>query len=174
MCNHNLQNYGLTIPSSVEQTHVTTAYADDITVFINKNEGLLQLLQYFIAYEALSGATLNIQKSTGLFSGKWRSRTDRPLGFQWNTQGGKFLGIYLRITTAWQQQNWSKLEIKIRTVLNQWTKISHTTSLQEREHILNQIVSAKLTHILTILHPTIEFLNAINKLMIQFTWQGHH
>jgi hypothetical protein len=82
MCNHNHQNYGLTVPSSVEQTLVTTAYADDITVFITKNEGFPQLLQNFMTYGALSGATLNIQKSTGLFSGKWRSRTDRPLGFQ--------------------------------------------------------------------------------------------
>jgi exonuclease III len=174
MCNHNLQNYGLTVPSSIHKTLVTTAYADDVTVFITRNEGFPQLLHNFMTYGALSGATLNIQKSTGLFVGKWKTRTDRPLGFQWNMQGGKFLGIYLGNTTAWQQQNWSELETKTRTVLNQWTKIPHTTSFQERKLILNQIVTAKLTHVLTILPPTIEFLNTINKLMIQFTWQGQH
>jgi hypothetical protein len=106
-----------------------------------------------MTYGALSGATLNIQKSTGLFAGKWRNRTDRPLGFQWNTQGGKFLGIYLGNMTAWQQQNWPELEIKIRKALNQWTKISHTTSFQEGKTILNQTATAKLTYALTILPP---------------------
>jgi hypothetical protein len=159
MWNHNPQNYGLTVPSSVQETLITTAYADDITLFIIKNEGFPQLLQNLMTYGSLSGGTLNIQKSTGLFAGKWRSRTDCPLGFQCNTQGRKFLGIYLGNTTAWQQQNWSELDFKIRTVLNQWTKISHTKSFQEQKHILNQIVSTKLTHVLTILHPTIEFLN---------------
>jgi hypothetical protein len=28
---------------------------------------------------------------------------DRPLGFQWNEQGGKYLGIYLGNTKDWQQ-----------------------------------------------------------------------
>jgi hypothetical protein len=127
-----------------------------------------------MTYGAQSGATLNIQKSTGLFTGEWKTRTDCPLGFQWNTQGGKFLGIYLGNTTDWQQQNWSKLETKTRTTLNQWGKISHTTSFQERKLILNQIVTPKLTHVLTILHPDIDFLNTINKLMTKFTWQGRH
>jgi hypothetical protein len=77
-------------------------------------------------------------------------------------------------TTAWQQQNWSELVMKTRITLNQWTKISHTISFQERKIIINQTITAILTHLLTTLPPTIEFSNTMNKLMIQFTWQGQH
>jgi hypothetical protein len=75
-----------------------------------------------MVYGAISGATLNIQKSKGLFAGRWRKRTDRPLGFKWNEQGGKHLGIYLGNTKNWQQQNWNQLDIKIRAILHQWEK----------------------------------------------------
>jgi hypothetical protein len=127
-----------------------------------------------MVYGVLSGAILNIQKTARLFTGEWRKRRHRPLGFQCNTPGGKSLGIYLGNTTAWQQQNWSELKNKTRKTLHQFTKIAHSTSFQERKMILKQIVTAKLTHVLTILNPTIEFLNNINKFMIQFIWQGQH
>jgi hypothetical protein len=39
MCNHNLQKYGITVPNSHPKTLVTSAYADDVTVFITRNEG---------------------------------------------------------------------------------------------------------------------------------------
>jgi hypothetical protein len=69
MCNYNLQNYGLTLPSSVHKTLVTAADADNVTVFITRNEGFPHLIHNFMT----SGATLNIKKSTGLFAGKWRT-----------------------------------------------------------------------------------------------------
>jgi hypothetical protein len=89
-------------------------------------------------YGALSGAILNTHISTGLFVGRWRTRMDRPLGFQWNAQGGKYLGIYLGNTDAWQQQNWTHLENKIRAILQQWEKVLEATSYLDRQQILNQ------------------------------------
>jgi hypothetical protein len=123
MCNHRLRDYGLPVPSSINTTLITSAHTDDITVFIAKDEGFPQLLQTFRAYGALSGATLNVHKCTGLFVGRWRSRPDHPLGFQWDRQGGKYLGVYLGNSTAWQQQNWTQLEVKTRTILTQWEKV---------------------------------------------------
>jgi hypothetical protein len=55
----------------MNRTLVTSAYADDITVFITQDEGFPHLLQNFMIYGALSGATLNIHKSQGLFVGRW-------------------------------------------------------------------------------------------------------
>jgi hypothetical protein len=89
LCNHNLRDYGLKIPPSISRTLVTSAYANDVTVFITKDEGFPLSLQNFVVYYgAISGATLNIHKSNGLLAGRWRKRTDRPLGFHWKEQGG--------------------------------------------------------------------------------------
>jgi hypothetical protein len=174
MCNHNLRDYGLQVPSSINRTLVTSAYADDVTVFITQDEGFPHLLENFRVYGAVSGATLNIQKSSGLFVGRWRNRTDRPLGFQWSEQGGKYLGIYLGNTEAWQQRNWTQLETKTRAVIQQWEKVPHATSYLDRKLILNQLVGSKMTHLLTILHPTNTFLDTMNKMMVKFIWQGKY
>jgi hypothetical protein len=122
LCNNNLREFGLKMPSCISRILVTSAYADDVTVFITKDEGFPLLLQNFMVYGAISGATLNIQKSTGLFAGRWRKRTEQSLGFQWKEPGGKYLGIYLGYTKDWQQQNWNQLEIKTRAILRQWEK----------------------------------------------------
>jgi exonuclease III len=173
-CNQNLSKYGIQLPSSNNRTLVTTAYADDVTVFLSQNEGLPKLLENFMAYGAISGAILNVQKTTGLFAGRWKHRRDRPLGFHWNGQGGKYLGVYLGNSAQWQQRNWIQLENKTQAILKQWEKIPHVTSYQDRKVILNQLVGAKLTHIITILPPTTEFLDKINKMMVSFIWQGRH
>jgi hypothetical protein len=174
LCNQKLRDYGLKIPSPMNRTLVTSAYADDITVFITQDEGFPHLLKNFMIYGALSGATLNIQKSQGLFVGQWRNRTDRPLGFQWSEQGGKYLGIYLGNTDDWQQKNWTQLENKTRTILQKWEKVPHATSYLDRKQLINQLVGAQMTHVLTILQPTATFLNTMHKLIVNFIWQGKH
>jgi hypothetical protein len=126
-----------------------------------------------MVYGATAGATLNIQKSNILFVGQ-RNRTDRPLCFQWSKQGGKYLDIYLGNTNGWQQQNWTQLDIKAQAILQQWEKGPQATSYHERKQILNQLIGAKLMHILTILHPTTIFLKTMHKLMVSFIWQGRH
>jgi hypothetical protein len=100
MCNIALQEYGLPVPLSNNSALVTNAYADDVTVFLTKDEGLKHLLHTFMIYEAVSGVTLYVQKSTGLFAGRFKKRIDQPLGFQWTDQGEKYLGVYLGNSTA--------------------------------------------------------------------------
>jgi hypothetical protein len=174
MCNTALQEYGLTVPLSNNITLVTSAYADDVTVFLPKDEGFKHLLHTFMIYGAVSGATLDVQKTTGLFAGRWKNRIDQPLGFRWTNQGERHLGVYLGNPTAWQQQNWTQLEIKVQGILTKLEKFPQATSYQDRKQILNQLVGAKLTHAITVLTPPATFLDKMHRLIVSFVWQGHH
>jgi hypothetical protein len=89
--------HGLPVPGQYPLPLVTSAYANDITIFLTKDEGFLHLLNTFMIYGAISGATLNMQKTKGLCVGAWRNRKDKPLGLKWSSEGGKFLGIYIYI-----------------------------------------------------------------------------
>jgi hypothetical protein len=60
-----------------------------------------------MAYGAISGAQLNIQKTKGLFEGKDRKRQDKPLHFKWSTTGRKYLGIFLGNSNEWEEQKWT-------------------------------------------------------------------
>jgi hypothetical protein len=82
MCNIALQEYGLPVPLSNNTALVTSAYTDDVTIFLTKDEEFKHLLHIFMTYGAVSGATLNVQKSTGLFAGRWKNRIDQPLAFR--------------------------------------------------------------------------------------------
>jgi hypothetical protein len=99
---------------------------------------------------------------------------DQPLVFRWTNQGEKYLGVYLRNFTAWQEQNWTQLEIKVQAIQTKWEKIPQTTSYQDRKQILNQLVGAKLTHVIAVLTPPATFLDKMNRLIANFVWQGHH
>jgi hypothetical protein len=89
--------YGLPVPGQCPLPLVTSAYADDVTIFLTKDEGLLHFLNTFMIYGGISGATLNMQKTKGLCVGVWRNRKDKTLGLKWSSEGGKFLGIYIYI-----------------------------------------------------------------------------
>jgi hypothetical protein len=125
-------------------------------------------------YGAISGATLNMQKTKGLFAGARRNRKDKPLGLKWTSEGRKFLGIYKGNKQTWQEQNWTELRTKIQTSLQQWNKIVHHTSYQGRKRILNQMVGSKLNHIIKVLPPPEDFSSAIHHMFVNFIWNSRH
>jgi hypothetical protein len=107
MCQDRSGVYGLPVPGQYPLPLVTSAYADDITIFLTKDEDLLHLLNTFMIYGAISGATLNMQKTKGLCVGAWRKRKDKLLGLKWSSEGGKILGMYIYMgnTQTWHEQN---------------------------------------------------------------------
>jgi hypothetical protein len=58
--------------------------------------------------------------------------------------------------------------------LTQWEKVPQAASYQERKQTLRQLVSAKLTHILTILRQPTTFFDKFHRLMVSFIWEGLH
>jgi hypothetical protein len=55
-----------------------------------------------------------------------------------------------------------------------WEKIPQATSYQDHKQILNQLVGAILTHVITVLTPPTTFLDKTHRLIINFVRQGHH
>jgi hypothetical protein len=89
LCNDKLRDYGLKIPSSKSKTLVTSAHADDITLFIIQDEGFPHMLQSFMVYGGISGATLNIQKSKGFFCRTMEKQNRQTAGFSMERTGWK-------------------------------------------------------------------------------------
>jgi hypothetical protein len=173
MCQDKLGVYGLPVPGQYPLPLVTSAYADDIIVFLTKDEGLLHLLNIFMIYGAISEATLNMQKTKGLCVGAWRNRKDKPLGLKSSSEGGKFLGIYMGNTQTWQEQNWAELRTKYRLVCSSGTRLYHT-SYQGQKITLNQMVGSKLNHVIKVLPPPEDFSSAIQHMFVNFIWNGRH
>jgi hypothetical protein len=167
MCNNTVRDYGLSVLSSINTSLVTSSYAD-ITVFTTKDEGFPHLLQNFMAYGVLSGAALNAQKSTEFFVSRWRSRS----------VGISMERIRREISRCLPRQRGVLVTTKLETTGNQ--SPSNTKPMEESpiSYFLsetktdNQLVGAKLTHVLTILPPPTAFLDTVHRLLVSFIWQG--
>ena len=173
LCRTTLEPYGLRIPGS-DTAIVASAHADDLYVILVDNRGFLVLHTAFVTYARASGAKLNCSKSRGLFSVSWSHRTDNPLGFEWNSEGLKVLGVYLGNSQEWEAKNWTALTESIQSGIDRYTKWKHSTTIRGRRIIANQLLGSKLVHVLTVLQPPKQFITTIHLKLIKFVWGGRH
>ncbi|KAJ1526351.1 hypothetical protein ONE63_009500 [Megalurothrips usitatus] len=152
----------------------STAFADDITFFISKEEDYVKIKEEFDIYSNESGGQLNYQKSSILYCGEWKTRNTCPIETQLKTEGDKFLGVYLGNTQEWEDQNWQILAQKITATLNKWSQFVKLTSFRGRKIICNQLAGSVLIHILNVLNPPDTFIKDVEKSMVNFVWQGKH
>jgi hypothetical protein len=64
--------------------------------------------------------------------------------------------------------------MKTQAALAQWSKLAHSTSYKGRKRVIRQMVMVKLTHIIKVLPPTPEFIKSIQKMYVNFIWNGLH
>ena len=73
---------------------VSLHYADDATIVIKQNNCFKEVIKDITDYELASGAKVNYKKTIGLWLGKWKNRTDKPLNITWTNGNVKSLGVY--------------------------------------------------------------------------------
>lgn len=164
---------GFLIPNSNSKIQAT-AFADDIHFLVTQNEDFGKITEAFHHYSKQSGAQLNNQKTKGLFCGSWKNRQDKPLDCIWKNDGLKILGVYIGNSTHFEYENWRILLSKVKATLNQWSQYVKMTSLLGRKIVCNQLVGSQLIHTFNVLNPPQEFLQDVQKAMINFIWQGKH
>ena len=74
---------------------ISLHYADDAIITITQNNCFKEVIKDLAYYEAASGAKVNYDKTKGLWLGKWKDRTDTPLGIKWTNKNIKRLGVYV-------------------------------------------------------------------------------
>ena len=107
----NLKDKSFRLPGRSTSCSVS-AYADDISIFITQESGFEAIRNTYDLFSRASAACLNTQKSQGLWAGSWTRRSDKPLGFHWNSDGLCFLGVHLGSNPFYVNQNWENANIK--------------------------------------------------------------
>lgn len=164
---------GYLIPQSIKTTKCT-AFADDVNFFITQDRDFETIKEAYRYYSQQSGAQLNEAKSSGLFCGQWKNRMDKPIECEWNSEGSKFLGVYLGNEKKYEEQNWQQLSTKIKGTLNRWSQFVKLTSLIGRKIICNQLVGSLLIHTANVLQPPKIFIQEVQRELNNFVWQGKH
>ncbi len=75
---------------------IITAYADDVTVFVNDNNDIKALSKVIDIYEGASSAKVNWDKTEAFWSGQrnLENLPHLPGNLKWNRTGIKILGVF--------------------------------------------------------------------------------
>ena len=96
---------------------VSFHYADDTT--IAQNKCWKEVIKELETYEAASGAKINQKKTVGLWTGRWKNRTDKPLDISWTSGNVKALGIYLGNNKP-NEETLEEIFEKMKKAVNFW------------------------------------------------------
>ena len=98
---------------------VSLHYADDATIVITQNRCFKEVIKEIQNYEAASGARVNYEKTEGLWLGKWKDRTDKPLNIKWTNKNVKNLGLYFGNEDP-AQKTFQDIIPKVKKSMNFW------------------------------------------------------
>ena len=94
-------------------------YADDATITITQNRCFKEVIKDINTFEDATGAKVNLGKTKGLWTGKWKSRLDKPLGFTWTNKNVFHLGVYIGNDDP-AKATFDEIFPKIQKSLNFW------------------------------------------------------
>ena len=144
-------------------------YADDTTLLLADDTSITHAFQIFHAYEAASGARINLQKCKGLWSGSYRARTDSPTPFEWTNTSlpDKLLGLYVGNTDCTNQNLESKIH-KLRNITAAWRH--RDLSLKGRALVINGLLTSTLWYLATNIHFPAWAVQEIEDIVYSFLW----
>ena len=107
-------------------------------------------------------------KTTGLWLGKWKDRSDTPCGFNWVSDKLKILGIYFgnEITP---EVNWCPNINQIKHAMETWKNRNLTL---KGKAIINTMVGAGLTYLGSVLPCPNDLVKKIDNILWDFYWNG--
>ena len=71
-------------------------------------------------------------------------------------------------------KNWTLVEEKINSVIKRWTFFSKGLSFIGRVLVVNSLCASKLWYIISVLQPPQNYISSIQRVFIDFVWQGRH
>ncbi len=98
---------------------ISLHYADDAVIAILQNRCFKEVIKDLEIYEAASGAKINYEKTKGLWCGKWKNRSDKPLGIKWTNKNVKNLGVFFGHDRP-DRSTFESIVIKIKKSLDFW------------------------------------------------------
>ena len=110
---------------------ISLHYADDAIITITQNKCFKEVIKDLALYEAASGAKVNYEKTKGLWLGRWKDRTDTPLGIKWTNKNIKRLGVYVGNDNP-AKHTFEDIVPKVERSMNFWKQFGLCTLAKTR------------------------------------------
>lgn len=150
-------------------------YADDTLIILDGSErSLREAIRELNNFYQISGLKINISKTQLVWIGSKKYSSNiicEEMNFQW-TSTFKLLGIYFDVDlTNIPKLNYDKKLVKIKHIINQWSK-RRLTPLG-RITLIKSLLIAQLNHLfISLPSPSNTFMKNLNETLFNFLWHS--
>lgn len=146
---------------------VVSAYADDVSVFVQGQRDIQELQDSLALYRKAASAKVNWEKSEAVLVGQWSlgNRPSLPGNLGWGNKGLKVLGVWLG-SEDMVAQNWEGLLGKLQAKLAKWKWLLPQLSYRGRVLVANNLVASSLWHRLQVLTPPPGLMKQLQRLLV--------
>ena len=159
---------GIPLPGTTE-TAKMCQYADDTNLFISDTRSVKYILTLVNLYEKVSGASLNKDKTFGMWLGRWRGCSEEPGGLKWSSDFQKFYGVYIGTTGA-DNKTWGKVISKFEKCVNLYSR--RELSFRGKSVILQTVLCSSIWYIGSLTSMPKNVGEKLNKLAFTFLWNN--
>ena len=174
--NNNIRGLQLPTEDTKNKCLKILSYADDMTLFANKKDDVLTMLEEVEKFGIFSGLKSNRNKSNGMWLGANKMSKEKPGDINWveNGQYIKILGIYFCANkeASLIDKNWVGQIDKIKSLIKQWHK--RNLSLYGKIVIAKTFLLSQITHIIQSLALPETVVDEIDTIIFKFLWQKHY
>lgn len=161
--------HGLHVPGGKGARIKVSAYADDATLFLSREEDFSAIGRVLVTFSEVTGARVNRKKSAVLCAGAWAGKTAVPGGFSLCQDGLKILGV-----TFWRegsaQRNWEMVLRKVQAKAERWGR--RDLSLTGRVLAVNSDLLASLNHLAYVFPIPFMTGRRLERVIFTFIWGG--
>lgn len=156
---------GIKLPGSSKLSKLSL-YADDSLAICTCDASIERVLYWCSLYGRASGAKLNLQKTKGIWLGKWKSRSDHPFGISW-VENCKLLGVKFRNNLT-ADDIWQPVLTKFVKTLNIWKQ--RYLSFVEKSIVVKVLACSKLWYVGSVCILPDHYLKQFEKAIFNFLW----
>ena len=159
---------GITID---EHQFKMSAYADDLTSFLNDEVSAANLFHLISNFSKCSGLTVNKRKCEAIWLGRNKDRQDFPLDIRWPPLI-KCLGIFFGYDINKRNQlNFHDNIKKLKCLLNIWKPRS--LSLLGKITIIKSLAISKLLYVVSNIFTPHSVIRSVNSVLYNYLWNGN-
>jgi exonuclease III len=145
------------------------AYADDVTIFVTKQEEIVTIEETLRDYMLATGAQININKSKALAIGSWNKNI--PMMNISYKDDITILGIqFMKKTQQSTEKSWTTLTTKLRAQVQK--DYNRALNLENRIRYVNNYLLARVWYMTQIFPPPTNQARQITTAMSWFIWKG--
>lgn len=129
-------------------------------------DSIERVLYWCSLYGGASGAKLNLQKTKGIWQGKWKNRSDHPFGISW-VENCKLLGVKLGNNVT-SDDIWQPILTKFVKTLHIWKQ--RNLSFVEKSIVIKVLACAKLWYVGSVCILPNYYLKQFEREIFKFLW----